>query len=248
MQQVSLSDCAAVETPPNQPRVALLHAAVDAFDESGTAAIWPPPALPMPTSLTLPSVIITVSNTLPASPPMVPQRGMPVQWPLMVFRVITKRVSAAAVMSLSRLPLTVLLPSPQKKQQGGRQWVRIVRALHDPADVTQVCAELAALTERPAGTVAVQLDLTGSQLSYAAFQQLEEAIATAEPICALLERRGDIALTPSAEELAALHEQPGLVGSVAQRLHQQMADNQDASAAIIAQQALAQWHQLGARS
>lgn len=104
---------------------------------------------------------------------------------------------------------------------GGLRWVRLVRALQDDAALAVFAAELQELAAGRVQSTLVSLDLDGSRLGYAAARRLDELCSELRPLYLHLERQGEVALQPSADELQAMQGWPGLAGLAAQRLQAQ---------------------------
>lgn len=128
---------------------------------------------------------------------------------------------------------------------GGVLWLRRVVALQDGAALDGLLADLHGRTAAGARRVVLQLDLAGSRLSFADHERLQQALADLQPLLLALQVRGDVALQPGADELAALAALPGLAGLTARRL-QAMAAVAGGDAAL-AHAALARLHALTAR-
>lgn len=140
-----------------------------------------------------------------------------------------ERVGTCLVVDVAGPGRVQVVPRPLV---GGLRWVRLVRALQDDAALAVLAAELQALAAGQVQSTLASLDLGGSRLGYAAARQLDALCAELRPLFVHLERLGEVALQPNADELLAMQGWPGLAGHAAQRLQAQAGDDPVAQLAL----------------
>lgn len=110
---------------------------------------------------------------------------------------------------------------------GGLEWERAAAPLRDGLAVAELVSKLRALASGRVHSKLLSLDLQGSTLGYEDARELERCLVELTPQFLVLERRGEVALEPSEQELHALTHLPGIAGQAAQRLYAQVAAGDD---------------------
>lgn len=119
---------------------------------------------------------------------------------------------------------------------GGFTWTRQRSVLRGDADLETLSASLRAMAAGRAQSVLLELDISGSELTYAQRRQLAVLVEELTPAFEVLAIEGEPACLPAAGELAALTGRPGLIGAVAARLAAAAVGEDEA--ALIARTAL----------
>jgi DNA repair exonuclease SbcCD nuclease subunit len=129
--------------------------------------------------------------------------------------------------------------------EGGLRWIRAIRSLRDEASIDQVLADLDSWIASGMQSTVCQIDLSGSRLGLSQRTKLNAELDDRRARCLALQVEGAIDLQPTDAELEDMHDQGGLVGSVANRLRGRIEAAPDASQRE--RLALARLHELATR-